>query len=204
MEDKINTEVMDKLDLLIADRLGERDRKMKRIEEWNAPKKGVKTVYVAISILSVAACLAIVFFAANPWENNLGDSNMSQWKVSLDMNSFRSADPSKKRIMELMDKEKYEEALRECKDMIVQSDMKLQQQTSNNLGVIDEEQEYENELLTAENEEIRWVYIYLLVKTNEATEALEQLNRYIEGSWAGEHMDEAVALREKIIKMKKY
>lgn len=203
MDRKQSIQDMDNLDLLIVERLGERDRKIKRIEKWNTYNSGLKTTYAVISVLSVAACLAFVFLVASPWTDNESGDNINDLDISLDRNYFRSADSEMKEVMGSIDKKQYEIAIQQCKELLEQSDIILSQLESNKPNVMDEEQEYELEMQKAENEEIRWTYIFLLVKNNEATEALEHLDRYIEGSNRSAHMDEALALREKIKKMKK-
>ena len=61
-----------------------------------------------------------------------------------------------------------------------------------------EEMAYEEELEKSANSELRWTYIYLLVRLNHNDEARKQLNIYLKNRQFCGHSAEAMALLEEL------
>ena len=95
---------------------------------------------------------------------------------------------------------KLDSALCLTEKVLMESDLHIYELEEQNRDVEDEELLYETELQKSLNSELRWIYIYLLVKTERNNEARSQIEIYLANKKYCEHEKEASALFEEIKK----
>lgn len=175
----------DALTQRIVDGLGRRQQKINRMREWEHSRASQRkmTFYAAVAC---AACLAIgvllrPFYPSKQIENNLSVPSFTEWRgVSSDT----------QQLGEWIDAEQYGEALHLVEKLLTESDS-IVRSWSDSDTVVDEEATYERELIRMDNEELRWAYIYILIKMGKKTEAVVQLEYYVQQYPDGEHIDQA-------------
>lgn len=184
----------DELTQRIAKRLGERQQKLQCMQEWERPARRL-FLPRTMAVLSAAACVAIILMVA-PWK---GYSPLDELDIRPDLTEFRSGYPQMAEMQRLLENMEYEEALVLAEQMLQQSDEEIEEvKVDTNLQY--EMAEYECHMMRTMNSELRWTYIYLLVKAKQNEEALQQLERYISDVAYAHHRDEAIALQEKMLK----
>ena len=148
----------DALTQRIVDGLGRRQQKINRMREWEHSRASQRkmTFYAAVAC---AACLAIgvllrPFYPSKQIENNLSVPSFTEW---------RGASSDTQQLGEWIDAEQYGEALHLVEKLLTESDS-IVRSWSDSDTVVDEEATYERELIRMDNEELRWAYIYILIK----------------------------------------
>ena len=186
----IRTEA-DALTQRIADRLGERQKKLDRMAEWERPARQLQLRPV-IAMLAIAACIAVVVLILPPWQRtgNPGDELGLESPVS---ESFRTATPDMAEISQLIEAKNYDEAIPKVELALQQSDRELSILSDAMVAGEDEVLLYEQEAEQLNNYQLRWTYIYLLVQTGRNEDASAQLKLYLKRKDCP-HREEAKAL----------
>ena len=197
MEDeKFNLHEADELDRRIIERLGERQMKLYRMAEMERGAKRMNLRPLAVA-LSVAACLAVAFLISPLWRSSL--SPLDELGIAApSMENYRAAQPELTEIMQLIEAQRYDEALAQAEKALGRSDVKLEELDYASATCDDEAIAYEAAEERVYNSELRWTYIYLLVRAEKNKEARRQLKIYLKYAKDAEHEDEARALLEKI------
>lgn len=186
----------DELTRMIAQRLGERQRKLKRMQEMERPARRFHLYGGAIA-LAAAACVALLLVYA-PWRTaSVLDELSIQQPVMV---SFRSASPDLAEISRLMEEPDYEAALAATRKALQHSELGLKEFRDVLYEFGDEEMEYEEEQERLMNNELRWTYIYLLVNAGHYKEAVKELKIYLKRDKYCEHEEEARALLRELKK----
>lgn len=188
----------DELTNKIADRLGERQKKLERMAEWEKQAKKpvrLRPIYVTIA---VAACIGVLFFFS-PFsrtnESVLDDLNIG----TPSLTEYRAANKDMSEIANLMENEDYEKALEKTEIALNRSNESLKMLAEVAAEWDDDEAvKYDQELEWAVNSELRWTYIYLLIKQGHKKEAKKEIKHYLQYPEYCEHEAEARALLEKI------
>ena len=97
-----------------------------------------------------------------------------------------------------MNRQDYKQALTVTKKALHTSDMALKDLYGQDVELDDEELVYEKELEGNNNSELRWAYIYLLMKLDDVKEARRQLYKYLKAKDYCQHQAEAKALLKEI------
>jgi cytoskeletal protein RodZ len=199
-EDVFVKQDADELTQRIADRLGERQKKLERMADWEAQeRKSARFRHIPIlTTLVVAACVGALFFFS-PFvgtEQSLVDEMGIEIPTLTD---YRAATPDMAEITELMEKEEYEKALEKTEDALNKSDeaIKMLAEATEAWGD-DEAVMYDRELELAVNSELRWTYIYLLVKQGRGKDAKKEINNYLKRPEYCEHEAEAKDLLRRL------
>lgn len=189
----------DELSVMIIDRLGERQRKLDRMCDWEnrhfSKQRGIRLISIGMAVAACALALFVVVpihFRRNSPLNEFGIEYSS-------MEEFRAASLDMAEIADLIERENYDDALEKSKSLLVDSDKKIREYLSLYLNVEDNEEylyEIQEEVLI--NEELRWTCIYLLVKTERYKEAVAESDIYLEYK-CKEHRTEV----EKLLKLLK-
>lgn len=196
MEEVFDKTKADELEQRIADRLGKRQEKLEQMESWEKPARTAK-IRPLYMVLAAAACIVAVVLMRPLWTT--APSPLDELGIEApQFSDFRAASPEVKKIEQMMEEGKYEEALVRIRKSLELSDWTLAELA----GVADawdsEEMEYEEEMDRLENSELRWTYIYLLIKTGDTKEARKQLKIYLKDRTHCEHREEAKELLEKL------
>lgn len=187
----------DELTCRIARRLGERQDKLQCMQEWERPARKF-TLSRTMAVLSAAACVTVILMIV-PWQ---GKSPVDALGIRPDLTGFRSALPQMAEMQRMIEASEYEEAFVLARQLLQQSDAEINEMEADT-SVKDEVAEYEWHIMRTMNSELRWTYIYLLVKTGQNKEALLQLERYIGDVEYAHHGEEAAMLREALKKIQK-
>lgn len=189
----------DDLTRRIVDRLGQRQEKLDRMAEWDKPAKAAGHRRLYIAGLAIAASIAVVFILA-PWRSNTALSPLDDLGIGApQLTEFRSAMPELSKINQLIESKDYEAALAKTKEALAKSDYMLTELA--NVGDMwgeDEALQYEEQLEREANSQLRWAYIYLLVKTERNKEAKKELKRYLKDTDFCEHEQDARELLSRI------
>jgi hypothetical protein len=159
-------------------------------------KKGhLLFIFIALGIV---ICIVAVFISS-PFEQS-GQSCLDDLGIaSPGMTDVRAASPELTEISNLMEKEDYENALEKTEAALERSEeaLKMYYETEESWG--DEDAiKYDEEMEWVLNSELRWIYIYLLVKQGRKKDAKKELKRYLKYPDYWEHEVEAKALLEKL------
>lgn len=196
-EERFARETADELTGRIADRLGERQKKLEQMAAWElaARKPKVRPLYY---LTAIAAC---VVAAVLLWPTN-ELSPMEELGIEAPtMTEYRAASPEMARIEELISEKNYEEAIRRTEKALKNSDLAIYElENVPEMWENDEEMAYEDEQERVKNCELRWTYIYLLVQLERNKEARKELKVYLKYPQYCEHEEEA---RQLLIKLKK-
>ena len=197
-EEKFNPNVADGDTMLIVARLGERKRKLERMAEMEHRLARRTTVRLYTSIVSAVAAVALLTLVLVPlWRMQippLDKTGISQPTFS----DYRSGNADIAEITKLMNRQDYKQALTVTKKALHTSDIALKDLYGKDVEFDDEELVYEEELERNTNSELRWAYIYLLVKLDDVKEARRQLHKYLKAKDYCQHQAEAKALLEEI------
>lgn len=197
-EEKFNPNVADGDTMLIVARLGERKRKLERMAEMEQRLARRTTARLYTSIVSAMAAVVLLTLVLVPlWRmqiSPLDKTGISQPKFS----DYRSGNADIAEITQLMNRQDYKQALTVTKKALHTSDIALKDLYGKDVEFDDEELVYEEELERNTNSELRWAYIYLLVKLDDVKEARRQLHKYLKAKDYCQHQAEAKALLEEI------
>lgn len=197
-EEKFNPNVADGDTMLIVARLGERKRKLERMAEMEQRLARRTTARLYTSIVSAMAAVVLLSLVLVPlWRmqiSPLDKTGISQPKFS----DYRSGNADIAEITKLMNRQDYKQALTVTKKALHTSDIALKDLYGKDVEFDDEELVYEEELERNTNSELRWAYIYLLVKLDDVKEARRQLHKYLKAKDYCQHQAEAKALLEEI------
>ena len=197
-EEKFNPNAADGDTMLIVARLGERKRKLERMAEMEHRLARRTTVRLYTSIVSAVAAVVLLTLVLVPlWRmqmSPLDKTGISQPTFS----DYRSGNADIVEITKLMNRQDYKQALPVTKKALHTSDIALKDLYGKDVEFDDEELVYEEELERNTNSELRWAYIYLLVKLDDVKEARRQLHKYLKAKDYCQHQAEAKALLEEI------
>ena len=197
-EEKFNPNAADGDTMLIVARLGERKRKLERMAEMEHRLARRTTARLYTSIVSAVAAVALLTLVLVPlWRMQippLDKTGISQPTFS----DYRSGNADIAEITKLMNRQDYKQALTVTKKALHTSDIALKDLYGKDVEFDDEELVYEEELERNTNSELRWAYIYLLVKLDDVKEARRQLHKYLKAKDYCQHQAEAKALLEEI------
>ena len=197
-EEKFNPNVADGDTMLIVARLGERKRKLERMAEMEQRLARRTTARLYTSIVSAMAAVVLLTLVLVPlWRmqiSPLDKTGISQPKFS----DYRSGNADIAEITKLMNRQDYKQALTVTKKALHTSDIALKDLYGKDVEFDDEELVYEEELERNTNSELRWAYIYLLVKLDDVKEARRQLHKYLKAKDYCQHQAEAKVLLEEI------
>lgn len=197
-EEKFNPNVADGDTMLIVARLGERKRKLERMAEMEQRLARRTTARLYTSIVSAMAAVVLLTLVLVPlWRmqiSPLDKTGISQPTFS----DYRSGNADIAEITKLMNRQDYKQALTVTKKALHTSDIALKDLYGKEVEFDDEELVYEEELERNTNSELRWAYIYLLVKLDDVKEARRQLHKYLKAKDYCQHQAEAKALLEEI------
>lgn len=197
-EEKFNPNAADADTMLIVARLGERKRKLERMSEIEHRLARRTTARLYTSIVSAVAAVILLTLVLVPlWRMQippLDKTGISQPTFS----DYRSGNADIAEITKLMDRQDYKQALTVTEKALHTSDIALKDLYGQDVELDDEELVYEKELEGNNNSELRWAYIYLLVKLDDVKEARRQLHKYLKAKDYCQHQAEAKALLEEI------
>lgn len=197
-EEKFNPNAADADTMLIVARLGERKRKLERMAEMEQRLARCTTARLYTSIVSAMAAVVLLTLVLVPlWRmqiSPLDKTGISQPTFS----DYRSGNADIAEITKLMDRQDYKQALTVTKKALHTSDIALKDLYGQDVEFDDEELVYEEELERNTNSELRWAYIYLLVKLDDVKEARRQLHKYLKAKDYCQHQAEAKALLKEI------
>ena len=197
-EEKFNPNAADGDTMLIVARLGERKRKLERMAEMEHRLARRTTVRLYTSIVSAVAAVVLLTLVLVPlWRmqmSPLDKTGISQPTFS----DYRSGNADIVEITKLMNRQDYKQALTVTKKALHTSDIALKDLYGKDVEFDDEELVYEEEMERNTNSELRWAYIYLLVKLDDVKEARRQLHKYLKAKDYCQHQAEAKALLEEI------
>lgn len=197
-EEKFNPNAADGDTMLIVARLGERKRKLERMAEMEQRMVRRTTARLYTSIVSAMAAVILLTLVLVPlWRmqiSPLDKTGISQPTFS----DYRSGNADIAEITKLMNRQDYKQALTVTKKALHTSDIALKDLYGKDVEFDDEELVYEEELERNTNSELRWAYIYLLVKLDDVKEARRQLHKYLKAKDYCQHQAEAKALLEEI------
>ncbi len=197
-EEKFNPNAADGDTMLIVARLGERKRKLERMAEMEQRLARRTTARLYTSIVSAVAAVVLLTLVLVPlWRmqiSPLDKTGISQPTFS----DYRSGNADIAEITKLMNRQDYKQALTVTKKALHTSDIALKDLYGKDVEFDDEELVYEEELERNTNSELRWAYIYLLVKLDDVKEARRQLHKYLKAKDYCQHQAEAKALLEEI------
>ena len=148
--------------------------------------------------LGIVVCVAALFFFS-PFEQS-GQSCLDDLGIAPPgMTDFRAASPELTEISNLMEKEDFDNALEKAEAALERSEeaLKMYYETAEMWGD-DDAIKYDEEMEWVVNSELRWIYIYLLVKQGRKKDAKKELKRYLKYPDYCEHEAEAKALLEKL------
>lgn len=181
--------ISDEIQSLIVQRLGERDRKARRMDEMKVAKNK-RLVSRTLTIVAAVACLVGVMFVLPTTEV----SPLEELNIQLGSIVSRGASPEMTEIKRLIDAKNYNDALTIAKQELAKSDRELSEWNEITLYSDDEEMDYEEHFEYVRNSELRWTYIYLLVQCERNKEAIKHLKIYIKRPFCCENLEEAKSL----------
>lgn len=195
MEGNVTGNGCNDVDKLIANRLGERQRKLERIGAMEKAtergrKRNLSILYTAISI---AACITLVVIV-NPFTGN-GPQHGAFAMEAPDFSTFRAAQPELAQVEALIDAGEYYRALDIVEAKLKESDRNVKHAEKEPL-FDDEEWMYEYRAEKLMNAELRWTYIYLLVMVECDRTAVKELKRYLRDEEFCMHREDAKDMLE--------
>lgn len=197
-EEKFNPKAADADTMLIVARLGERKRKLERMAEMEhrLARRTTTRLYTGI-VSAVAAVILLTLVLVPLWRMQMSPLDRSGIQQPT-FSDYRSGNADIAEITKLMDRQEYKQALTVTKKALHTSDIALKDLYGKDVEFDDEELVYEEELERNTNSELRWAYIYLLVKLDDVKEARRQLHKYLKAKDYCQHQAEAKALLEEI------
>ena len=188
----------DQLTSRIADRLGEREAKLKKMAEWErtkqkSEKRNARPLYYLAAIAACIVAAVLLWPTANV-------SPVDELDIDTPtMTAYRAASPEIARIEKLMSEENYAEALKRTEKALRNSDLAIYElENVPEIWGSDEEMAYEDEAERMKNSELRWTYIFLLIKNGQEKQARKELKKYLKFPEYCEHEEEARLLLKKL------
>ncbi|MBR0038149.1 MAG: hypothetical protein IJP70_11010 [Bacteroidales bacterium] len=196
-EERYLRQEADPLTVRIAERLGERQQKLDRMAAWDQSEKAsrLRPLYWAAPL---AACLVAVVLIA-VWVKQ-ETSPLDELGIACpELTEYRAASPELDEIAGLLQNEEFDQALKATAAALGESDALIKEYSEWNdyLGE-DEDLVYSRNLERTVNSELRWTYIYLLLKKGQNRSAKKEIRKYLRYPEFCEHMEEAEQLLEKI------
>ncbi len=186
--------------LLIAERLGERKKKLDRMAEMERSvvgSSGSSNRRRLFFLSSVAACTLAALLVWPIYRTQM--SPLDRLDIATPtLTEYRAANAEIAEISSLVGKKDYELALHKTKVALIKSDTALKELGGVGFDWDDEEMMYEEELEKQTNSELRWTYIYILVRLDQTKEARKQLKIYLKEKQFCDHRAEAISLLEEI------
>ena len=194
MEEVFERKSADELTGRIADRLGERQEKLEQMAAWEQAARGKPRVRPLYYLTAIAASVVAVVLL---WPKN-GLSPIEELGIDVPaMTEYRAASAEIARIEKLIDEKNYEEALKYTEKSLKNSDTAIYEfEEVPDFWDSEEEYAYEQEAELQKNSELRWTYIYLLVKLSRNKEARKELKTYLKDQEHCKHKEEARQLLE--------
>lgn len=171
----IRTEA-DALTQRIVDRLGERQKKLNRIAEWEQPARRMVLRPLKVT-LAVAACLTVAFFLVPLLRST---SPLDTLAIETPMiEEYRSSTLDIAEINRLIETKNYDDALLKTEQMLQHSKREVKMLEKALVNNNDEVLQYELEAERAMNAQVHWTYIYLLIRVERNDDALRELKIYL-------------------------
>lgn len=188
-DERFNPWEQDELTQVIVERLAERQRKIDRMKEMSTPHRRI-SLYGGAT-LAVAACVAVIvvlnlFSSISP----LDEAGIEKPEYS----QFRGASKEMTEIYSFLDNKEYDAAERLTRKTINGIEASLDLYWELPAEYDNEEEAYEAECDMLTLSQLRWTYIYLLVKQDKNDIAKRQLKIYIKDKKHAEHYEEAKKL----------
>lgn len=191
----------DELTNLIANRLAARQEKLEKMKAWdnNEHKKpGKSWMNTRVVSFAVAASLVAVFVFFHL--TRVSPTAVDELGIDApSLNGFRNASSDMTEIQNLMEKPDYSAALVAAEKALKHSDMEINEMKDVVYGD-DEEEMYEEEMERQVNAQLRWTYIYLLVKNGNKDIAIKQLKRYLKNKEYCDNEEDARRLLQELKK----
>lgn len=186
----------DALERDIIKALGERQRKMELIAEWNKPRSR-RFHLPAFAGIAAAACIALLLVFA-PWRQNaITPSPLEQW-MTASTEETRAAVVENTELTHALETKDYQKALQIVSVSITDYRQEEAQLTAQHSETPDEETEYELEVIRSQRDEVQWLRICLLVELEQNAEALDELDAYCKDPIMKAHKEEAQQLLQKL------
>ena len=182
----------DQMTKLITERLGERQEMLRKIEKWEK-KSSKKLPFTLVSTLAVAACLAVMFIL-NPFTSSSPLDEVGIEQPTILMVRGNSEDIAE--VERLMNKPDYQTAVIKVQNILCHIKMLKEMVWDLPEDFDKEEAEYEISQYDMMESDVRWTYIYILVKVNDFDIAKKELKKYIKHPEYAQHLDEAKELLE--------
>lgn len=189
----------DNLSAIIIDRLGERQRKIECMKEWDKSfSSGSRTLRYVYIVATVAACVLLVWTVFPAQDRNM--EMLENLGITYSQTEFRAASQDMAEISDMIESKNYDDALVKTKNLLSRSDLVIDE--FEDVGYLwdDEELMYSMKEELLANSELRWTYIYLLVCTGDRKEAQKQLKVYLKQKEYCEHEAEARKLLKELKK----
>lgn len=184
-----NIEINPELQRLITERLEEHERKLKRLREMeHTRKKREMKRYLSVIAIAASVLSLFVFFPINP------SSPLDELNIQPSTMTFRNASPEISEISRLIEGEEYSAAIAKTEKALKASDEKIWLIKDTKELYDDEESLYEEQMEYTNNSELRWMYIYALVKEGREKDAIKQLKLYLKRPQYCHNIEEAKAL----------
>lgn len=194
MKQKEDLIISDSLDRMFTDRLGERQRKLERMSEMEHRAGKAKTLSLNKRVLgAVAACVIVLIMVAPIMKEEIVP--LDYCRINVAEQEYRAAFPDQNEIDVLMAKQDFDNALKKVKHELKKSDTALKEYRAISIEDIAEEWAYEEQEEQIINSELRWTYIYLLLKTGQDNVAKKELKRYMKHKEWCNNWDDALALQ---------
>lgn len=184
-----NIEINPELQRLITERLEEHERKLKRLREMeHTRKKREMKRYLSVVAIVASVLSLFVFFPINQ------SSPLDELNIQPSTMTFRNASPEISEISRLIEGEEYSAAIAKTEKALKASDEKIWLIKDTKELYDDEESLYEEQMEYTNNSELRWMYIYALVKEGREKDAIKQLKLYLKRPQYCHNIEEAKAL----------
>lgn len=181
-------ETHDEITQRIADRLGERQRKMKRMNEMQSKPRRVALRGTAVMAIAASVVAAFLLFP----QNNTAVSPLDELNIQPGFSEmYRAASPEVAEIEALISDGKFDVALNRVERALHNSDLVLKECGLLGEAVDDDELIYAYELEHVCNSELRWTYIFLLVRAQRTEDAIKQVRLYLKSKDYCEHESQA-------------
>ena len=190
-------EKKDALDDLIADRLGERQKKLERMRQMGKGGTSVtllRNTPVWIATAVAASLIGLLIMILPPTHVTSPIDELGIECPSLQ--EYRSGSPCFTEIQDLLEKEDWSAAQYKVYKALCKSEKDMDSLLA--INERDVAQQYELDVEKEEISQLRWIYIYVLLKESKIDEAVVHIEKYI--SQEGEHKHDAEILLKKILK----
>ena len=198
-EERYNQHEADALTQQIAGRLALRQQKLDLMEQWQQGSRHtarMRRIYIATAVAASIAALTIV---VPMWRQSTASPLDELGIERPQLTEYRSAERVTAEIDRLIVAEDYEQALRKTLKALQQSDVAISELIyAPELWDDEEEAKYEEAAEWTHNSDLRWTYIYLLVKTGDNKTAKKQLKKYLKHPEYCQHEQEAKELLKRL------